>query len=93
MIMEFNHCLANYDGIPSSAYFDRRVLLATANCSAIRKMIGDPEKRELMEKLIDDMGLEHLGHVRYIEFKSGMFIDLMGDDETHLVKKKFKNSK
>lgn len=85
MIMEFNLCLASYEGIPIEAFFSRRALLATTNCAAIRRMLGIPEKRMLMEKLIDDMGLEHLGHVRYIEKRHGTFVDLWGDDRHHRV--------
>ena len=87
MIMEFNICLANNDGIPLEAFFSRRALLATANCAAIRQMLGLPDKRRMMEKLIDDMGLEHLGHIRYIEQQSGKFVDLWGDDMSHQVKR------
>ena len=92
MIMEFNICLASYDAIPIEAFFGRRALLATANCAAIRRMLDLPDKRRIMEKLIDDMGLEHLGHIRYIEQEGGRFFDLWGDDTAHHVKK-FKNHK
>ena len=87
MILEFNHCLASYEGIPLEAYFNRRALLVTANCAAIRRMLGVPEKRMLVEKVIDNMGLEHLGHIRYVSKKSGTFIDLWGDDRDHRVTK------
>ena len=87
MIMEFNLCLASYEGIPIEAFFGRRALLATSNCAAIRRMLDVPDKRCMMEKLIDDMGLEHLGHIRYIQQLHGKFVDLWGDDRTHHVRK------
>ena len=85
MILEFNHCLASYEGIPLEAYFNRRALLITANCAAIRRILGVPEKRMLVEKVIDNMGLEHLGHIRYVSKRSGTFTDLWGDDTDHRV--------
>ena len=87
MIMEFNICLADFEGIPLEHFFNRKALLATTNCRAIRRLLGNPEKRRLMEKLIDDMGLEHLGHIRYIESAGGNFVDMWGDDLTHEVVK------
>ena len=42
MIMEFNICMVSYDDIPLEAWFSRRALLATANCVAIRRMLGVP---------------------------------------------------
>ena len=87
MIMEFNICMCEYQAIPLEALFSGRTMLATANCSAVRRMLGDPGKRDMMEKHIDDMGLEHLGHVRYIEHKKGRFIDLWGDDVQHVIKR------
>ena len=85
MIMEFNICMVSYDDIPLEAWFSRRALLATSNCVAIRRMLGVSEKRRMMEKLIDDMGLEHLGHIRYIDQQRGKFVDLWGDDRSHHV--------
>ena len=87
MIMEFNICMCEYKAIPLEALFSGRTMLATANCSAVRRMLGDPGKRDMMEKHIDDMGLEHLGHIRYIDHGSGTFVDLWGDDRSHTVKK------
>ena len=89
MIMEFNMCLTSFKEIPLKYIFSRRALLATANCAAIRRILGDPDKRRLMEKLIGDMGLEHLGGVRYITQAGGDFMDVWGDDRSHLVSKKF----
>ena len=93
MIMEFNICLTESEDIPLDHLFSRRAMLATANCSAIRKVLGNPDKRRLMEKLIDDMGLEHLGGVRYIRQglsrRGGDFIDVWGDDTRHVVVRKF----
>ena len=93
MIMEFHMCLTSFKEIPLKYIFSRRALLATANCDVIRRILGDPDKRRLMEKLIDDMGLEHLGGVRYIRQglsrRGGDFIDVWGDDSSHVVVRKF----
>ena len=90
MFMEFNICAADCDDIPLVAYFNRRALLATANCTAVRRMLRTPYQRRIMEQVIDDMALEHLGHIRYIEHWSGRFVDMWADDMEFVVEKKLK---
>ena len=76
MFLEFNICMSDYEGIPLEAFFNRRALLATANCKAVRRMLRTPCQRQIMERVIDDMGLEHLGHVRHVQQDTGAFVDM-----------------
>ena len=51
---------------------------------------SNPYQRRIMEQVIDDMALEHLGHIRYIEHWSGRFVDMWADDMEFVVEKKLK---
>lgn len=43
-----------------------RVVFASTNFRAIQRLLGTKEKRDIVEKLIDDNGFEHLLTVRMI---------------------------
>jgi len=47
-------------------YLQDRVVFASANFRAIQRLLGTKEKRDLVEKLIDNNGFEHLITVRMI---------------------------
>ena len=85
MFLEFNICMADYEGIPLEAFFNKHALLATATCKVVRRMLRTPYQRQIMERVIDDMGLEHLGHVRYIQQDTGAFVDMWADDADYEV--------
>jgi len=52
--------------ISPEAYLQGKVVFASANFRAIKKLLWTKEKRDIVEKIIDDNGFEHLITVRLI---------------------------
>ena len=85
MFLEFTICLADSPKIPLEHFFNGKALLATANCRAVRRLLQTPAKRKIMEDVINEDGLEHLGFIRFLSAKTGRFVDMCGWDPDYVV--------
>jgi hypothetical protein len=49
--------------------FNDKVVFASANFQCVKRLVNTPAKRQILEKIIDDNGFEHLATVRFINHK------------------------
>jgi hypothetical protein len=77
LFLQGGACLNKCEDIPDEAVIARKnLLVATANCDAVRRLLRTPEKRRLFETIVDNFGLEHLADVRYVTCPMGYFEDV-----------------
>lgn len=74
-LLEIGYCSSIHPDIPVEALCNGKVFAITANATIIRRLIIDPIKRNIFEKVVDDYGLEHLIDIRAVNRNNGQIID------------------
>lgn len=74
-LLEAGYVISMHPDVSADSLCNGNVFAITANAAIIRKLISDPIRRNIFEKVVDDYGLEHLIDIRAVNRNNGTFID------------------
>jgi hypothetical protein len=76
-VLESGYCLHSCEKIPLEAFMgeERKVFALTMNANLVHRFLSSPDHRKILEKIVDDYGLEHLVDVRLLS-SDGTYDDL-----------------